>query len=203
MAEHSFDAIEAALKRAVAALRDADVEFLLAGSLASWARGGPETRHDLDFVVRPEQAERALRALVEVGMRPQRPPEEWLYKAWDGDVLVDVIFQPRGLEVDDELIARGEQLSLLGMTVPTMAIEDVLTTKLLALGEHRLDYTGVLEIARALREQVDWRVLRAATEDSPYAAAFFTLVEGLGVAPRGALAGGATVRVVDTPRGAA
>jgi hypothetical protein len=92
MADQTFEAIEAALKKAVAALREAQVDFLLAGSLASWARGGPETHHDLDFIVRPEQAELALEALAHASMRPERPAEEWLFKAWDGDLLIDVIF---------------------------------------------------------------------------------------------------------------
>ena len=61
--DEGFAAIEHALKRAAAALRDADIPFLLGGSLASWARGGPETRHDLDLMIRPEDAERALAAL--------------------------------------------------------------------------------------------------------------------------------------------
>jgi hypothetical protein len=90
-----FSDIEATLKKAGAALRDADVPFLLGGSLASWARGGPETRHDLDLMIRPEDVERALDALVAVGMEPERPPEEWLVKAWDGDVLVDLIHSPK------------------------------------------------------------------------------------------------------------
>src|SRR3954447_13343773 len=102
MADHSFESIEATLKRTVAALREADVPFLLGGSLASWARGGPETRHDLDFVVKRDDADRALEALAEQGMRPERPPEEWLYKAWDGEVCVDLLFEPRGLEIDDQ-----------------------------------------------------------------------------------------------------
>ena len=163
MAEQTFEAIEAALKKAVAALREAQVDFLLAGSLASWARGGPETRHDLDFIVRPEQAETALEALAQKGMRTERPAEEWLYKAWSGDLLVDLIFHPRGLPVTDEVMERGEDLNVLGMLVPVMAMEDVLATKLLALGEHRLDYSDVLEMARALREQIDWRTLRGRT----------------------------------------
>src|SRR5919205_1162140 len=110
-------------------------------------------------------------------MRSERPPEEWLYKAWDGEVLIDVIFEPRGLKVTDEVIERGDWLHVLGITIPVMAIEDVLATKLLALNEHQLDFSSVLEIARALREQVDWRLLRQQTSSSPYAAAFFTLVE--------------------------
>jgi hypothetical protein len=199
MGDQRFEAIEVALKKAVAALREAQVDFLLAGSLASWARGGPETRHDLDFIVKSEQAELALEALAQKGMRPERPPEEWLYKAWDDDLLIDVIFHPRGLPVTDEVIQRGEELHVLGMTVPVMAIEDVLATKLLAITEHRVDYSDLLEVARALREQIDWRALRVRTRGSPYAAAFFVLVEELGVVPEQHAAHGADVRVIGPP----
>jgi hypothetical protein len=198
MASKEFEAIQATLKRTVAALRAADVEFLLGGSLASWARGGPESSHDLDLILTPENAERALTVLTEAGMRPERPVEGWLYKAWDGDVLVDLIFAPSGLEVD-EVIARGEDLPVLGMTLRTMALEDVLATKLLALSEHRIEYTGPLQTARALREQIDWRKLREQTRGSAYADAFFVLLEGLGVVSDQSFSG-AAVRVVDPPR---
>jgi Nucleotidyl transferase of unknown function (DUF2204) len=188
--------LEDTLKKAVAAFREAEVPVLLAGSVAVWARGGPETRHDLDFVMREQDAERALQVLADAGMRPEKPPEEWLYKAWDGDVLVDLIFRPRGLVVDDEVLARGEFLHVLGITIPVMSIEDVLATKLLALHEHQLDYTAVVRTARSVREQVDWRYLRGRTRDSPYAAAFFVLCEELGILPEGARAAGADVRLV-------
>jgi hypothetical protein len=197
--EHPFSSLEKSLKNAVAALREAEVPFLLAGSLAVWARGGPETRHDLDLVLREEDAERALEVLAEAGMRPEKPPEEWLYKAWDGDVLIDLIFQPRGLVVDDELLERGDFLHVLGITIPVMSIEDVLATKLLALHEHELDFTPVVRIARSVREQIDWRYLRSRTTDSPYARAFFVLCEELGIAPGGPAAAGAEVRLV-SPR---
>jgi hypothetical protein len=179
--EQPFAAIEHALKRAAAALREADVPFLLGGSLASWARGGPETRHDLDLIIKPEDAEKALQTLQEAGMRPERPPEDWLLKAWDGDTLVDLIYCPKGLPVDDDLIARGEELSVLGMDIRVMALEDVMATKLMALTEHSLRYESLLQIARALREQIDWPAVRARTEDSTFARAFFVLLEGLGI----------------------
>jgi hypothetical protein len=197
--EHPFSSLEASLKKAVSALREAEVPFLLAGSLAVWARGGPETRHDLDFVLRERDADRALDVLAEIGMRPEKPPEEWLYKAWDGDVLIDLIFQPRGLVVDDEVLERGDFLHVLGITIPVMSIEDVLATKLLALHEHELDYTPVVRIARSVREQVDWRYLRDRTGGSPYATAFFVLCEELGIAPGDVSPRGAEVRLV-TPR---
>ena len=40
------------MKRSAAVLRDARVPFLLGGGLASWARGGPPTEHDVDFLLR-------------------------------------------------------------------------------------------------------------------------------------------------------
>jgi hypothetical protein len=77
----------------------------------------------------------------------------------------------------------------------------VLATKLMALHEHELDYTSVLRIARAVREQIDWHSLRTRTRSSPYATAFFVLCEELGIVPMDAHAmRGAEVRVL-TPRG--
>ncbi|HEX8645803.1 MAG TPA: nucleotidyltransferase family protein [Thermoleophilaceae bacterium] len=179
----TMQAIAESMKKAAAALREDEIPFLLAGSLASWARGGPETSHDLDFVVKPEDAERALEALAKAGMRTEKPPEEWLYKAWDGDVLVDVIFNPSGITPDDDVMARGDVLSVMSMELNVMAIEDVLATKLNALTQHSLRYEGLLDIARALREQIDWDAVRQRARDTPFARAFFVMIDGLGIAP--------------------
>jgi predicted nucleotidyltransferase len=182
--DNPFDDIEATLKKAGAALRDAQVPYLLGGSLAAWARGGPETQHDLDLMIKPEDVDRALTALEDAGMRKEIPPEDWLVKAWDGDVLVDLIHHPRGLMIDDEVLARGEELSVRSFHVRVMALEDVLTTKLMALTEHSLRYDSLLRIARALREQVDWDYVREHTRESPFARAYFVMLEGLGVLPQ-------------------
>jgi hypothetical protein len=181
--EQPFSDIEATLKKAAAALRGADVPFLLGGSLASWARGGPETRHDLDLMVKREDVERAVAALKDAGMRAEDPPEEWLVKAWDGDVLVDLIFAPKGLELDDDVFARAEALPVLSMRMRVMSLDDVMITKLMAITEQHLRYEGVLSIARSLREQIDWEHVRRATESSPFARAFFVLLEGLEILP--------------------
>lgn len=179
-----FDHIKETLKRAAGALQEADVPFLLGGGLAVWARGGPATGHDLDLLVKPEDADRALEALTQAGMRPEKPPERWLYKAWDGDVLVDLIFRPVGQPVDDSFFERAEQLEVNAVSMPVMSLEDVLVTKLKALDEHELDYERPLEFARALRERIDWDEVRARTNGSAYAKAFFTMVEELGVVER-------------------
>src|SRR5688572_12989710 len=172
------------MKRAAATLRDAEVPHALAGGLAVWARGGPQTEHDVDFLVKPEDAERAQAALGEAGMRPEKPPEPWLLKAYDGDILIDLIFAPSGGPVDDEWLGRTEEVEVAAMRMPVASLEDVLVTKLLSLSEQEPDYSGSLEIARSVREQIDWDEVRERTHGSPLADAFFTLVEGLEIAPQ-------------------
>src|SRR5687768_5897648 len=187
--ETSFTELERTLKRSVAAFEGSQIPFLLGGSLAAWARGGPETRNDLDFMIKREDADRALDALADEGMKPERPPEQWLVKAWDGGVLVDLIFAPQGMEITDEVIERGDVMTVLGVDLRVMALEDVLATKLLAIGEHNLDYESCLQIARSLREQIAWDDVRARTAKSPYARGFFTIVEALGIVKQGSAAG--------------
>jgi predicted nucleotidyltransferase len=184
---NQFEAIKETLKKAAAALRRAEVPFLLAGGLATWVRGGPESDHDLDLFVKPEDAERALEVLTDDGMRPEKPPENWLYKAWDGDVLIDLIFSPSGETITDENFERAEELEVNAVRMKVASLEDVLAAKLLALGEHQADYGPILEMTRPIREQVDWAQVRERTGASPFAKAFFTLVEELGIVPARAM----------------
>jgi hypothetical protein len=173
-----------ALKRAAAALRDAGIQFAVGGGIAAWARGGPPTEHDIDLLIREGDVNRALDACAAAGMRTEVPPEGWLVKAWDREILVDLIFRPTGLVVDDGLFDRCDMLNVHAVRMLVLPVDDILATKLLALTEHNLDYGPVLEYARSLREQVDWAALRRRTDGSPFARAFFTLVEELGLCHR-------------------
>src|SRR5205823_13955709 len=161
-----------------------DIDVALAGGFAVYARGGPPTEHDVDFIIRAEDVERAIDVLTEAGFRAERPPEGWLFKVFDEDgAMIDLIFAPNSKpEVVPEMLERAEELEIYAITMKVMSVSDVLATKLLTLKEHEVDYESVLEIARACREQVDWDLLRSQTEGSPYAKAFFTLVEELGLA---------------------
>jgi hypothetical protein len=156
---------------------------MLGGSMAAWARGGPEPDNDLDLMVKPDHAQAALEALACAGMRVEFPPEEWLHKAWHGEVLIDLIFRPTGLELTDAVFERADMIPVMAVATPVMGLEDVLATMLYALDEHALDYSRLLAITRALREQIDWPSLRDRAAGSPYAKAFMTLVEELGIAP--------------------
>jgi predicted nucleotidyltransferase len=181
MPEPTFDELIEAMKKAASVLQETGLPFVLAGGLAAWARGGPKTEHDVDFLIRREDVEAAAQAFERAGYEQERPPEGWLHKVWVDGVLVDLIFAPAGGPVTEETIERADVIEVAALRIRVASLEDVMTQKLLALTEQEPDFGAVLEIARALREQIDWGVVRDRTEGSPFAKAFFTLVEELGV----------------------
>ena len=174
--DRDFEALLEAMKKAAGVLHEAGVPFVLGGGLACWARGAPKTEHDVDFLIRPADAKRAQAALAQAGMRTENPPEGWLLKAYDDGILIDLIFDPQGGAIGDDTFARAEELEVHAMRLKAAALEDVLVQKLLALTEQDPDYSSVLELARSLREQVDWGEVRERTKESPFASAYFTLL---------------------------
>jgi predicted nucleotidyltransferase len=181
--DREFEQLLESMKKAGGALQEAGVPFVLGGGLACWARGGPKTEHDVDFLVKPEDAERAQQALASAGMRTERPPEGWLLKAYDDGVLIDLIFDPQGGPIDDDTFDRAVELEVHAMRVKVASLEDVLVQKLLALNEQNPDFSSVLELARSLREQVDWDDVRSRTSGSAFANAYFTMLEDLDIVP--------------------
>jgi len=171
------------LKKAVGVLREAEIPFALAGSMACWALGGPPSRHDVDLAVLHSDADRALEALEKAGFTIERPPEGWLVKAWMDDILVDLIWAPMGLPVTDDVLAAARPVNVDGMPMPALAPTDVLTSRLLALSERHLDFEGLLAMVRGVREQVDWPELRRRTESQPLARSFLYMVGELGLTP--------------------
>jgi nucleotidyltransferase DUF2204 len=180
--ESSFDELIEAMKAAAGILQKADIPFVLGGGLSAWARGGPKSEHDVDFLLRPDDADKALDVFDAEGWKTERPPEGWLYKTWhENGALVDLIFNPASGPITDEIIDRAPVSEVMALRVNVSTLEDVMVSKLMAMTEQEPDYAGVLEWARALREQIDWDDVRTRTEASPFAKAFFTLVEALGI----------------------
>jgi predicted nucleotidyltransferase len=172
-----------ALKRTAVALKEGEVRFALGGGYAGWALGGPEPEHDVDFLVAESDAQRAEQVLAEAGLRVEHPPEDWLFKVFDGDAMVDVIFRTASVPVGPEMLERAEQVEVLSVRMPVLTATDLLVTKMLALSEHACDLGMVLPSARALREQVAWQEVGERTAHNPYAGALLHLLERLEVAP--------------------
>ena len=144
MTSEAFERLLAPMKAAAAALRDASIEFMLAGGLAVWARGGPGSDHDVDFFVRPDDADKARIALEDAGFSTAIPPEGWLYKAYLDDELIDIIFEPAGLAVDDALFERADAMDVQAVSMLVIRPTDILVTKLMAMNDHNIDFENTL-----------------------------------------------------------
>jgi hypothetical protein len=170
-----------ALLRVAVALKQREVPFAVAGGYAAWARGGPEPDHDADLIIDATHVDAARAGLAEAGLRVEDPPEDWLFKVFCDDAMVDLIFAMHGREVDDYLLDRSSPVEVQSVSMPVLSATDVVITKLLALQEHLCDFTRVLPTVRALREQVDWTEVRREVSGHPIAEAFLFLSDRLGI----------------------
>ncbi|MFF8319624.1 nucleotidyltransferase family protein [Streptomyces bobili] len=160
--------------------------FALAGSVAVYAHGGTQNlQHDVDFAIRPEDAESVAETLREAGLVVYEPPEDWLLKAACLGQQVDLIFELAHQPVTAELLERAERLSVDSVFMPVLSPTDLVHSLIAAFSEHHCDFGAVLPIARTLREKVDWDRVRRACGDEPMPDAFFYFLERLDViAPR-------------------
>lgn len=178
------EALHDGLRLTAAALAEAGIPHALVGGYAAWARGAPEPSHDADFAIREVDVERAQEVLRAAGLEITEPTENWLFKAYHGGELVDVLYRMVGEPIDDELLSRTDELEVLAVRMPVLSATEVMTSKLRVVGEHYCDFSRLLPVARAMREQVDWVEVRERVDDNPYARAFLFLLDELGVVDR-------------------
>ena len=174
--------LRVAMKKVATALKGADVPFALSGGYASWARGGPEPVHDVDFVLLADDVPHAVAVLDAAGLRIVEPPEDWLVKVYDGDALVDLIFRPAERPVTREQLDAANEVRVDSVVMPVQSATDLLAAKLLVLNEHYCDFARLFPHVRALREQVDWPALHEVVGHSPFARSFLALCGELGIA---------------------
>jgi len=175
------DALREAMKKVAVELKRAEIPFALAGGYAAFARGGPESDHDVDFYLREDDVQAAEKALDNAGLRVEYPAEDWLVKVYDGDAMVDLIHSPTDLKVTTELLDRADEIQVDSVQMPVLAATDLLLSKLLALDEHYCDFASLFPVVRALREQIEWPRLGRETAGNPYAQSFLGLVAELGL----------------------
>ncbi|QNP66203.1 nucleotidyltransferase family protein [Streptomyces genisteinicus] len=175
-------AILEAAKQVGSLLKREGHAFALAGSVAVYAHGGAARfQHDADFCVRREDADAVAATLREGGVTVYEPPEDWLWKAKCLGEDVDLLFEIAHEPVTSELLDRAVELPVDSVRMPVLSATDLLRSLLGSFSEHHCDFGAVLPIARALREKVDWELVRRDRGDSPMPAAFLYLLERLQV----------------------
>jgi hypothetical protein len=170
-----------ALKRVAVTLKSSGVPFALIGGYAVWARGGPEPDHDVDFMVAEEDTARAAEVLATEGLQVVQPPEDWLFKVFTDDVMVDIIHRDAGEAASRAVVQDADEMEVLSVKMPVLSATELLVQKMAAMDEHQCDFGRLLPVARALREQVDWARVRQETTENDFAVAFLFLLERMSI----------------------
>ena len=170
-----------ALKVVAVTLKQGEAPFALAGSYGLWARGGPEPEHDVDFMVAEEDAPRAKDLLAERDLKVVQPPEDWLFKVFIDDAMVDVIFRSGNEPIQRSRFDDADDLEVESVKMPVLSATVLMTDKLSAMEEHSCNFSAALPVARAVREQVDWKLVDEQTKHNPFAQSFLHLLRALDI----------------------
>jgi predicted nucleotidyltransferase len=155
------------LDRVVATVERASLPYVIMGGIASASHGRPRWTHDIDLFVRPENARDVLAALRDEGFRTEEFDEYWLFKAFLGDVLVDVIFRSVGdIFLDDEMLDRAAKTDFRGRSITLIAPEDLLVIKALAHAEYSPRHWHDA-LALIASRHLDWEYLARRAQHGP------------------------------------
>jgi predicted nucleotidyltransferase len=147
------------LRDAVQTVDQAGFPFLVLGGLASSLVGRPRWTHDIDLLVRPDDARDVLEVLGGAGFTTEETDPVWIFKAYKEDVLVDIIFMVTGgIYLDDEMRSRSVEREYDGLRLRIPSPEDQIVIKGIVHREetsrHWFDALAILG-----RSEIDWNYL--------------------------------------------
>lgn len=158
-------------KRALGALNDAGVPYVIAGAYAIYEHTGiyRETK-DLDVFCEPGAVVDAMRALKAAGFRSRLEQPHWLAKALacdEGGHFVDIIYgMGNGLALIDHDWYRYSRPAILAATPVRVApAEELLWHRLFISERHRQDMADIVHLIGCLGRRMDWQRIVAKTGD--------------------------------------
>ncbi len=150
----------AILHEACEALEDAGVPYVVGGGTVVTIWGRNRRTKDFDVFLNRESQEVAMNALSLANFTTTDTEKRWLYKAWRGDTLVDLIVESRGgVQVDTVTLHHARLIHQHGFDFRVMGPEDTLYRKILTLTEGRPDWYDALSILTRQVGQLDWDYL--------------------------------------------
>jgi hypothetical protein len=146
-------------RRAIAALRAANVPFLTGGAyaLAHYTRIVRHTK-DLDIFVSPGDTRRVLDILHDTGYRTEMTFTHWLGKAFCGTDFVDVIFSSGNgvAKVDEAWFTHAQPARFLGEDVLVCPVEEMIWSKAFVMERERYDGADIAHLIHATGRTLDW-----------------------------------------------
>lgn len=150
--------------RALDVLLQAQLPFVVGGAYAFCEYTGifRDTK-DLDLFPRRRDAPRALELLAADGWTTERADEVWIYKAFQGEWYVDLIFSSGNgvAEVDDEWFCNARRRKVMGRQVLVAPPEELVWSKAFVLERERFDGADVIHLIKCAGAQFDWERLLA------------------------------------------
>jgi predicted nucleotidyltransferase len=152
-------ALATVLRQAVETVEKAGFPFLVLGGLAASLVGRPRWTHDIDFLVRPDDARQVLEALRAAGFTTEETDPVWIFKAFKDQVMVDIIFMVMGgIYLDDDMRAHSIARDYDGLRLRIPSPEDQIVIKGIVHREetsrHWFDALAILG-----RAELDWEYL--------------------------------------------
>ncbi|HEX9342844.1 MAG TPA: nucleotidyltransferase, partial [Actinomycetota bacterium] len=140
------------------------IPYAVMGGIAASALGRDRWTHDVDLIVRAEDATDLLERYAADGFATEERDQDWLYKAFRQGVMIDLIFQvatgavEEPITLDEEMCQRVRRVVFHGVDMPVLAPEDLAVIKALVHKEHRarhwFDALGLLAAGG-----IDWTYL--------------------------------------------
>jgi predicted nucleotidyltransferase len=146
-------------RRALQALVDAGVPFLVGGAFAhACFTGIRRMTKDLDLFIRRDDYERVASLMRAEGWRAEIAFPHWLAKVYAGEDFIDLIFNSGNgvAPVDERWFRNNAQVEVLGVPVRLANMEDGLLSKAFIMERERYDGADIAHLLQAKAEQLDW-----------------------------------------------
>jgi predicted nucleotidyltransferase len=156
------------------ALNEAGVRYVVVGGLATVLHGYARFTADVDLVIdlQKSEAEKAIRTLVDLGLKPRLPvnpiqfADPGVRESWRIEKNLEVFsfFDPRNPVVNVDLFVyeavpfhqlalRAEKLDVGGIAVPVCSIEDLIELKMKAARPRDLEDIAHLREIQRIRQK--------------------------------------------------
>lgn len=146
-------------RRALQALTDSQVPFLVGGAFAhACFTGIRRSTKDLDLFIRREDYERVAALMAGEGWRAELTYPHWLAKVYAGEDFIDLIFNSGNgvTPVNDRWFRNNAEAEILGVPVRIANVEDGLLSKAFIMERERYDGADIAHLLQANAEHLDW-----------------------------------------------
>jgi hypothetical protein len=146
-------------RRAIQALNEAEIPFVIAGAFAvHYYTGLWRFTKDLDLFLKPASALPALDCLRVAGFTTDIEEAHWLAKARLGHSFCDLIWGGGNWAtfVDEDWFQYSVPAQLLGEPVKMAPIEELILSKAYVMGRERFDGADIAHLLRAGDGRIDW-----------------------------------------------